>query len=134
LMSFGLSFEVEHLVDRATDSGWQPWQLKQIAWTMLWSAAVSIFAALVARLEPDRTRRSGWLRAAWIVCAALVGKYLLIDTLVYRLLYGPAAVTTVANFEVLAGAIVTGGLIYLSRLLARGSSSDPATDDSRLRI
>src|SRR5439155_4788668 len=60
LMTVGLSFEVDRAVSRLADVAWPRWQLRQMAWTMLWTLASVAYLALHARIEPAARGRSSW--------------------------------------------------------------------------
>jgi hypothetical protein len=137
ILAIGFSFEIDRFVERAVLDGvalaWPAWQLKQMAWTMLWVLALSALAAMVRTLEPDAGRRSAWFRRLWPLAALLVAKFVLVDTLAYRLMSGVGSATVVANFQTLTGAVALGGMLLI-RLLARsGEQADRAGRDARLR-
>jgi hypothetical protein len=68
LMTAGLSIEIDRTVSRAVEDGWAmallPWQVRQLAWTILWSLAFSVLFAAAAVLGVG-TQRGRWLRLLW---------------------------------------------------------------------
>jgi uncharacterized membrane protein len=124
LMAFTLSVEVDRIVERALAAGplaWPSSQLKQLAWTMLWTLAALVYAGFARVLEPDPSCRARPLRVAAVAVLLLGMKFLLMDTFGYRLGASPADVTPLANLQVLAAAFVVGALVAMHALLGQGS-------------
>lgn len=122
LMGFTLSIEVDRVVERALAAGaiaWPPAQLKQLAWTMLWTATAMVYAGVARVVEPDPARRAGPINFVAGVVFLLVGKYLLIDTFGFRIGRSPADVVPLANMQVLAAAFVLGAVVAVRALLSR---------------
>jgi len=120
LMTLGFSFEIDRVVGRIEAAGWQyvmnPWEVRQLSWTILWSVALS--AILVAVRRNVR-----WMNGVWAIVLLLVGKFLLLDT-IWPLMSDRSAATPILNLDVLAGASVLG-CISIARILlsARGESA-----------
>jgi uncharacterized membrane protein len=117
LLAIGLSFEIDRTVERAVVFGkeliWPAWQMRHLAWSMLWMASLATFLLLATRLQRDAARRARWGRFAWICAILLIVKFLLIDTLLFRFNDGAAACTPVANFQTLTAAVLVAGLIFI---------------------
>jgi uncharacterized membrane protein len=62
LIGIGLSVEVDRVVMRLTQSAWSVAQLRQMAWTMLWTMIASAYLLLFTKLDPAARRRSEWRR------------------------------------------------------------------------
>jgi uncharacterized membrane protein len=125
LMTFGLTFEVERVIERAvaggTDLAWPLWQAKHMAWTILWSVSLCSFILLATRLATDDSRRRRWLAGLWLLPALLTVKYVVVDTVLMRIGAGHASTTVapLANLQLLAGLVVTGSLVF-TRWLSGG--------------
>jgi uncharacterized membrane protein len=93
---------------------WPAAQVRQFAWTAWWSIGAAT-PLIVAHLR-DRTAgiaRRPMLRMLAGVPVALAAKYLVFDTLGFRLLHTPASVTVMANLQTLAGAFVFAALVLV---------------------
>jgi uncharacterized membrane protein len=128
-VTLALTFDVDRVVEAAAVGrlvgGWPKWQVKQMAWTMLWSGAALGTTTLAARLLP-LDRRATWNRAGAGIVSLLAIKFLIIDTFVWRLLEGVTAATMVANVQTLAAALVVGALIAAALIVRRDAESGPA--------
>jgi uncharacterized membrane protein len=81
----------------------------QLAWTMLWaSAAAAVLAIDRLVIRPPAPTVARLAAAALLATAA---KHVVLDAVALRLLDGPAAVAVVFNAQVLAAAVVAGGLV-----------------------
>jgi uncharacterized membrane protein len=124
LFGIGLTLEIDRIVEAAALNGtslaWPLWQTKQMAWTILWSLALTAYVALARALEPVESLRPAWSKAAETMVALLAIKFLVIDTLTFRALAGSPPVTPVANFQSLTAATVVGALIVVT--LFRGGA------------
>jgi uncharacterized membrane protein len=85
---------------------WPAGQLKQLLWTVLWSAACAAFCGLARWLDASE----GWLRAGGRLAAVLAVKFLLIDAIGYRLADGAALAPSIVNAQVIAALAVVGAL------------------------
>ncbi len=113
IVTFGLSFEIERVVELALMRGspmiWPPGQLKQMGWTILWTLAVCVFVGLAFFVESPE-QRSGWVRTIARMPLFLAAKFLLIDTLFFRVMDGAALATVGANLQMVTALVVVGGL------------------------
>jgi uncharacterized membrane protein len=131
LVTLGLSFEVDRLVERLTalgyDLGWPPGQVKLFGLTLLWLAII-----LVAALGRDRLAIPA--AVVWLLVLLVAGKFLLVDMLLGRLagfdpgpLPGPAPVLPFLNLQVLTAVAVLAGLLVLPRLAPlEAAGAEPA--------
>lgn len=111
LMAIGLSFEVDRVVEqrlwsRAAPMLWPAGQLKELLWTVLWSAACAAFCGLARWIGASEE----WLRAAGRLAVVLAVKFLLIDAIGYRLADGVALAPPMVNAQVIAALAVVGAL------------------------
>ena len=116
ILTFGLAFEVDAAASKMGPSPWPAGQVRHLSWTVLAAAALAAGLGLVRWLERDpaaRARRA--VVPAWLA-VALAAKYVLIDTLGFRLFTAPASATVVANGQTLAAAAVAGLLILAARM------------------
>jgi uncharacterized membrane protein len=119
LITFAFSMEIDRAVERAAlgTLAWPALQLKMLGWTMLWSCATAVKLSAERLLsdkshEPlQRQKRPG---VASILGLALVLKFVLFDTLVFRILHGPAAITLSGNVQLLAAMFVIGLMVILA--------------------
>jgi uncharacterized membrane protein len=115
LFVIGLSFEVDRFVERQTSLGydwiWPPAQVKLFGLTLLWGAAV----LTLALLERKPAHGSVWI---WACMMIVVGKFLLVDTLMTRLAMGPvpAPVPIIFNLQVFTSGLLLGALLVLPSL------------------
>lgn len=118
LLAIGLAVEIDRAVDQSfAVSPWPSALLKHLSWTMLALCAASALAGLNLVVEPRPIERFAWLRALYGIASALAVKYMLIDTLGFRLFHMPARVPPVGNTQVLAGVLAIGTLLLMIRLL-----------------
>ena len=122
LFTIGLTFEIDRIVEAASPgiTVWRPWQVKQMAWTVLWMVCVCGFLALSRRLEPDERLRPAWVDVPEILALLVAAKFLVVDTLLFRLMGRPALAAPVANLQLLTAMFVVGGLILVAYLMTRG--------------
>jgi uncharacterized membrane protein len=124
LMAIGISFEVDRFVERralvggVAASPWHVPQLRQMLLSMVWSLAACGQLALAWQVEPSPQGRRDWLRHIGWVPTLLAVKFLILDTLVYRFAYSPAAVAVFANLQVICAATVAGALVMIGFLAA----------------
>jgi uncharacterized membrane protein len=112
-MTIGFSFEIDRIVEQVRAStmlAWPPDQAKHLAWTMLWIASLSGIIGLARLLESSPTRRRETMRKLSVFPMLLAIKFMIIDTLGYRMTGHPANVLIVANLQTLAAMFVLGGL------------------------
>jgi uncharacterized membrane protein len=130
LFGIGLTLEIDRIVEAAALNGspltWPLWQSKQMAWTILWSLALTGYLLLSRFLEPDESLRPGWTKAAEAMVALVAIKFLVIDTLAFRLLAGARPVPPVVNFQSLAAGVVAGALAVVALLMHGGRRQLPA--------
>ena len=116
LFAFGLTIEIDRIVHAASATLWPAWQLKLMAWTILWTLCLAGFIALARRLEPVDALRPAWTTVAEVLAVLVAVKFLLIDTLGFRLGAGATLTSPLANFQVLTGVVVAGGLALVAYL------------------
>jgi hypothetical protein len=120
LMTLGFSFEIDRVVGRIEAAGWQyamnPWEVRQLSWTILWSLALTAVMFAVRR-------NVRWMNGVWAIILLPVGKFILLDT-IWPLLSERSVATPILNLDFLAGASVLG-CISIARILlsARGESA-----------
>ena len=120
------TMEIDRLVTTGAFIGagvWPAWQLRQFSWTAWWAAAITAFLAVAYMRDETALRRKGSLRwlAAMIVILGI--KYLIMDTLGFRLLNRPAAVAVAANLQTFAGAIVFAALVLVRYMLGEAQGA-----------
>jgi len=115
ILLLGLSLDVDRAVDQLAGVGtpWPPMQLKQLGWSMLWSAAVAIHVTLVVKLCGEQVERRDWLAMARAVLMLVALKFLLLDVLIPWLSLRTVSVLPLVNVEVLAGVMVAAALGYV---------------------
>ena len=111
LLAFALSLEIDRVVERASTFPWPPWQIKHLAWTMLWVISICCFAVIVIRVKPLEKRRETVLGFLSLLMMMLTIKFLLMDTLLWRLQPRFARTPVVANLQVLTAIILVAGMI-----------------------
>jgi uncharacterized membrane protein len=112
--TIGFTFEIDRVIEQVRASrvlSWPPDQARHLAWTMLWSAAFCGLVALVHLLEPDESARRQRMRRLSFIPMALAIKFMIIDTLSFRVMGSPANVLVVANLQTLAAMFVLGVLV-----------------------
>ena len=123
LFAFGLTVEIDRVIEAAAATLWPAWQLKMMAWTILWMLCLAGFVALARRLEPDAALRPAWTAAAEVLAVLVAAKFLLVDTLGFRLVAGATLTPPLVNFQVLTAAVVAGGMILVGYLMARAPAA-----------
>jgi uncharacterized membrane protein len=136
LLTIGLSFEIDRVVEAARASGgvagsvragaWPALQLKQLGWTMLWMVFSGALLGLIVKLQPPGQRREEALRGVAALPLLLALKYLTLDTLTFRLAGHPAHVAVLANLQTLAALVVLGGLLEVYFLIRAAAPPHPA--------
>ncbi|MGB7156950.1 MAG: DUF2339 domain-containing protein [Tepidisphaeraceae bacterium] len=126
LITLALTFDLDRVIEVAAVSGrvggWPMWQVKQTAWTMLWTVAGLGIPTLAARLLPAE-RRIGFARTAAMLVCAMAVKFLVLDALLWRLT-GDVAITTIgANVQTLAAAFVVGALTLVMFLVRHDAAA-----------
>ena len=131
LFTIGLTLEIDRVVEAAGPgaTAWPVWQLKHMAWTVLWTICVAGYVVLSRRLEPDDRLRPGWARSAEVLLVLVAVKFLLVDTFVFRVAGRAALSTPGVNFQTLTAAVVVGGLVVLGFL----AGSSPVASDEQSR-
>ena len=128
IVTVGLSFEIDRIVEHARLTSairfsFPAWQLRQLAWTMLWTLMISLFVTVTTRTNPPPIAGEV-LHGGSMLIGLLAAKFFLVDTLLYRVLQGAAPVAPVFNLQLLTGLIIAGSLIWM-RIMA----SPPGTAD-----
>jgi uncharacterized membrane protein len=129
IVTIALTLDIDRVVEVTAVAGrlggWPMWQVKQMAWTMLWSAAALGTPALAARVLP-LARRAAWRRAAAGIASLLAIKFLVIDTFFWRLMHGVTGATMLFNVQTLAAALVVGTIVIAIMLIRKDAGSAPA--------
>jgi hypothetical protein len=120
ILTMGLSFEADRLVETAAAAGhqlvWSVVHLKLFALTILWLTTVLVLAFIGRRVFD---RPVGFQTVLpWILFLIVAVKFLLIDMLLMRLtaIQGPAPVTILFNFQVLTALLLLAGFFCLRHL------------------
>jgi hypothetical protein len=126
--AIGLSFEIDRFVEAAAPGAivWPAWQFKQMSWTVLWTLSVCAFLAVSRMLEPVDRLRPGWVRGAEALGVAIAVKYLLVDTLLFRVAHRVPLAPAVVNFQSFTALVVVAGMIAVSYLMTRDRGDDNA--------
>ncbi len=115
------TLEIDRLVTSGVFPGaaiWPGWQLKNFGWTAWWTAGVTAFLFIAVRRDATLIRRLPMLRAMSALPILLTAKYVIIDTLAFRIFGGPVSAAVAANLQTLAGAIVFAALVVVRNLLS----------------
>jgi uncharacterized membrane protein len=130
LLAIAFSFEIDRVVERAvlaqTTLTWPAWQLKQMAWTMLWSLCAVLLSLAISRISALGERRTSWMGAIEAFAALMVVKFIVLDTLIYRLSDGGGTARLLFNLQTMTAAIVVGALVAIRAL---GRSAKPQAED-----
>jgi len=128
LLTFGLSFEIDRVVESAVALGqvmvWPIAQEKLLAWTVLWSISTMVMMGIIAATEPAGQQRSRWFKRFWILPALLAAKFVLIDTALFQIWYGSSAASVLMNLQVLAAAMIAGCLLLVNLLNRQPDGGD----------
>jgi hypothetical protein len=120
VMLWAGSFEIDRVVAAGYLPGvmiWPAWQIRHFAWTACWTIGIVAFLWAVHLHDGTALRRLSVLRALAWVPVVLAGKYLLLDTLAFRLWGGlPANAMVISNLQTFAGAFVFAGLLLIRHL------------------
>jgi hypothetical protein len=133
ILTIGLSFEADRLVERAAAVGhqlvWSVVQLKFFAWTILWLMAVLVLA-FVGRQVGFQTV------LPWSLFLVVAGKFLLIDMLLMRMATtaGPTPVAVVLNVQVLTAVLLLAGFFCLSYLSPLPASPGSGGVDEAVQV
>ena len=73
-------------------------------------------------------RRADWVKGVAVFSMLLVAKFVLLDTLIYRLMDGSATAQVVFNLQTMTALVVTGSLVLVRRFIQ--TSQPPATEGS----
>ena len=74
----------------------------------------------IRRAEPDDFRRPGWVRFFEVLVLLLAVKFLMVDTVFFRLSRRPPALApAIANFQTFTALVVVSGLVLVSYLMTR---------------
>jgi uncharacterized membrane protein len=128
IITFALSLEVDRIIETAVSGGgprvWPAALLKQLDWTTLWTASGCALLALV-RARGDPPERRPWLAAVAMVLVLLAAKFIVVDTIMLRLAYGPVLSMVVVNPYSLTACVVAAGLVAAASALGpRGQGTD----------
>jgi uncharacterized membrane protein len=134
ILTIGLSFEADRLVERAGADRqlvWSVVHLKLFSLTILWEIAALVLA-LVGHRSMDRPGRPVGAETLlpWILFLFVAGKFVFVDMLLMRFVatQGPSPVTIIFNFQVLTAVLLLAGffcLCYLSPLPLSTTSQAP---------
>jgi uncharacterized membrane protein len=89
------------------------------------------FIAIATRRDDTKIRRLPMLRLLAHAPVLLAIKYLILDTLVFRLARGPANTAVVANLQTFAGAILFGCLVLIRHWMSSADERDAAARSLR---
>jgi uncharacterized membrane protein len=115
ILTIGLSFEADRLIERAAAAGrqlgWSVESLRFFALTIIWELAVLILAFVGRRVGVQTF-------VPWVLFLVVAVKFLLVDMLFMRLVasQGPAHVTVIFNFQVLAAVLLLAGFFCLTHI------------------
>jgi len=129
ILTIGLSFEADRLVERAAAAGrelvWSVQQLRLFALTILWEMIVLVLAFIGRLSEPralatgQSTRPVGFQTVLpWILFLVVAAKFMIFDMLMMRLtaVQGAVPVSVFFNLQVLTAMLLLAGFFCLSRL------------------
>lgn len=121
-----LTAEIDRVIDAASDQGWKgTWpagQVKQLCWTMLWAISAGLLGALLWRMHDQPVRRHNAIAALSGVLVALVGKFIVIDTLSSWIFGWRPPGAFLANPEMLTALVLLGLIIAASWGLRVGAA------------
>ena len=135
VVSVGLTFEIDRVIEAAGAAAtvWPVWQLKQMAWTVLWVVCVCGFLGMARGLEPDDDLRPAWVGLAKAIVVALAVKFLVVDTLFFRVLAGARPAPVVVNFQTFTAFVVVASMILLAWMSGRSRFAEDGEDGSPAR-
>lgn len=134
LMTFGLSLEVDRVVEQIATFTWPMWQVKQLAWTTLWTLSLLACLVIFNIVEPANEQpRRRWRAGAITLAALLAAKFIVIDTLLWAMAKGPAHASPIVNLQTIAALIVAGALVGVNHLLRPASRDAGDAGDGLLR-
>lgn len=114
LASFAFTLELDRVVERGAAMGgrllWPPLQLKLMAWNMLWAVSLAGLAGAVIRLQ-RRSRRQASLHTLAVGMVLLGAKFIVLDTLLWRLGGTTRSVPFLFNLLTLDALFVVAGLV-----------------------
>lgn len=135
IVAIALTAEIDRVIEAARGSWispWNPGHIKQLCWTMLWSVSLLGLGATLWRMTDQPARRHRQMGALSVFAALLVGKYIIFDTLAWRLFRWTAPGAFIANLEALTALVLLGVLAAAAwalrtnaRLLGRQSVGGP---------
>jgi len=118
VITFGLSFEVDRVVEQLHASVWPLLQLKLMGWTILWSIAATAMFAVIFAIDRASLARHRWRGVAWTICALLTAKFLILDTTIWIASSGARA-PVLLNMQNYTAAIVVAMMIAFHCMLRR---------------
>jgi uncharacterized membrane protein len=114
------SFEIDRAVQTAAAArslGWPVWQAETMCWTIWWSACL-VGSFLLARRIAKSAANIDWLEFFPWLMTLLAIKFLVFDTLAWRIFEGVTLAAVGANLQAAAGASVIAGLVTFAALNA----------------
>jgi uncharacterized membrane protein len=112
------TFEIDRAVQTAAAArslGWPLWQAETMLWTIWWCACL-VGSFLLARRLTKSAANIDWLEIFPGLMTLLAAKFLIFDTLAWRVFDGVTLATVGANLESAAGASVIAGLVTIAAL------------------
>jgi hypothetical protein len=141
LLAIAFSFEIDRVVEQAVLSNhaltWPVWQLKQMAWTMLWSLSALVLAFVISRISALGNERTSWMGTIAMFAGAMVAKFIVLDTFFYRLSDGVGSAWVFFNLQTLTAAIVIGSVIAIRSLAGSAkaqAAGEQASTGSKLHL
>lgn len=117
LVTLGLSVEIHRAIELAVAKGTlfarPPEQLKLLGLTMLWTAAVVVYRAILTIAARAQRREIAAMPMLTAAIALLVGKYVVIDTLMFHLNGRAGRVGGLVNAELFAALLLIGGALVV---------------------
>jgi uncharacterized membrane protein len=89
------------------------WHVKNLCWTSWWMICVVGAFAAFRRYDPDAPANESWHRVLPRLTWLIALKYLLFDTLLWRIFHSPMPWPVLVNIEAMAAAVVLAGLAAL---------------------
>ncbi|MBC8108328.1 MAG: DUF2339 domain-containing protein [Anaerolineae bacterium] len=107
------TLEIARAVDWYGFGGRASWHVKNLCWTSWWMICVVGAFAAWRRYDPDAPANEAWHRLLPRLTWLIALKYLLADTLVWRMFHQPMPWPVLVNLEALTAAVVVAGLAAL---------------------
>jgi uncharacterized membrane protein len=113
LLTVSFSFEIDRIVARTIAGGWtdplQPWEFRQLSFTILWSISIGAIALVVGR-RAIGPLAGPWRNVVWLLVGLLAIKFVFVDT-VPAFTDKVGAVRPILNLQVIAGMAIVACLV-----------------------